>query len=132
MTRSSGWTCTVEAIEVQGQPAGLIVQGLAARILLWLGSRRRQRRRCSTPGSTRRTALKAAGGLGLAMLLIADIGDFLLENVPQLLPTLERLEFRRLTYRRVFFPEEGTTPEEVARPHRARRRRRDERRRQCW
>jgi hypothetical protein len=107
-----GLDVTVEAIEVQGQPAGLILQGLAARILFWLGLGAGSVALLYA-GIEKDDGLKAAGGLGLAMLLISDLGDFLVENTPQLLPKLERLEFRRLTYRRVQFPEEGATPQKT-------------------
>jgi len=107
-----GLDMTIEAIEVQGQPAGLILQGLAARIMFWLGLGAGSTALLYT-GIDEEDGLKAAGGLGLAMLLIADVGDFLLDNQPRFLPTLDRLEFRRLTYRRVWFPAEGATPEKT-------------------
>lgn len=105
-----GLDVTVEAIEVPGNPAGLIVQGLPARVLLWLGLGAGGVGLFFS-GFDEDDGLKAAGGLGLLMLLIADVGDFLLDNVAQFLPKLERLEFRRLTFRRVSIPEEDATPE---------------------
>ncbi len=104
-----GLDVTIEAIEVQGQPAGLIIRGLPARILLWIGLGSGAAGLVLS-GLDEDKALKIVGGLGLLMLALSDLGDFILDNDPQLLPTLDRLEFRRLTYRRVIFPEHGAEP----------------------
>ncbi|MEO0475521.1 MAG: hypothetical protein AAF085_06070, partial [Planctomycetota bacterium] len=110
-----GFDLTAEAIEVPGQPAGLVLRDLPARILFWLGLGAGSTSLLYS-GVKEEDGLKAAGGLGLAMLLISDLGSYLIDDAPNFLPKLERLELRRLTYRRAWFPEEGPEVEEGAEP----------------
>ena len=105
-----GFDISVEAIETPGNPAGLILQGTAARAVLWLGLGGGAAGLLIS-GIDEDDGLMVAGGLGLTFLLICDVGDFIVGNTPKLLPTLKRLEFRKLGYRYVDFPAEGVNPE---------------------
>ena len=105
-----GLDLTVEAIELPNKPAGLIVQGLPARIIFWLALGGGGLG-LFYKGLAEKSGLKAFSGMGLIYLAICDLGDFLADNAPRLLPKLDRLEFRRLTFRRVDFPAEGVAPQ---------------------
>ncbi|MCG6901914.1 MAG: hypothetical protein LJE68_04460, partial [Rhodobacter sp.] len=105
-----GFDISLEAIETPGNAAGLVLQGTAARGLLWLGLGGGATA-LLVSGISESSGLKVAGGLGLTFLLVCDVGDFIQGDSPKLLPTLERLEIRKLGYRYVDFPAEGLNPE---------------------
>jgi hypothetical protein len=101
-----GFDFTLEAIETKDKPAGLVVDGWAARVLMWLGLGGAGLG-LAISGADEDDGLKIAGGAGLLFLLAADLGSLAANGQPSVLPTLERLVLPRMTVRAVSIPEEG-------------------------